>query len=548
MSFRALGLAVLGLAAACLPAHAGKRTVCTITVNSPDEREVLRRSLPADGFDFVELVERGRPDWLAAACRRQVSCDVLVVSGHFAGTEFYSSRFTAEETLKVDEMERAICSESCPDLFASLKEVYLFGCDTLKPEPVKSAMPQIIRDLVRGGQSRIAAEQMARAASERHGENSRDLMRRLFANVPVIYGFSSLAPLGRTAGPMLQRHFEAGAADEFGSGQASARLLSLFGPASMVVTSGQQASEANADYRREVCRFFDDRIGAAQRLAFLHRLLGGEATELRMSFDRIESFFASLPAEERGKDAFVRAAGEVARDKAAADRYMALTRETEDPALRVRMIALARTVGWLSPADEQGELALMIHDVLAGGAMGFGEVDLICTLHRERGLDGSLQRLGAFKAKKVAQSAGLACLGSGEARARVLRALASTDEDEVQIAEAYLRHYPIEDAAELRKVARDVTRMKGSGAQVRALATLARQRIADREIIDELSRLFARTGSLEVQRAVAEIFIRSDARALPAGQLASLLRQHRLRAPGGGTDLIDALIERLHTS
>jgi HEAT repeat protein len=146
---------------------------------------------------------------------------------------------------------------------------------------------------------------------------------------------------------------------------------------------------------------------------------------------------------------------------------------------------------------------------------------------------------------KVAQTAGMACLGSAEARARVLRALASTDESEVQIAQAYLRHHPIGDTAELRKVARDVTRMKGTGAQVRALATLARQRIADREIIDELTRLFARTGSLEVQRAVAEVFIRGDARALPGAELAVLLRQHRLRAPGGGSDLIDVLIARL---
>ena len=52
-------------------AHAGKKTVCTITVNSPDEKELFRRNLPADEFDFVELVERGRPDWLASACQQR---------------------------------------------------------------------------------------------------------------------------------------------------------------------------------------------------------------------------------------------------------------------------------------------------------------------------------------------------------------------------------------------------------------------------------------------------------------------------------------------
>ena len=113
--------------AASFQAAAEKSTVCTITVNSADEREVFHRSLPEDKFQFVELVEKCLPDWLAAACREKVRCDVLVVSGHFAGSEFYSSKFDVSESLAVDEVERVACSDSCPDLFSHLKEVYLFG-------------------------------------------------------------------------------------------------------------------------------------------------------------------------------------------------------------------------------------------------------------------------------------------------------------------------------------------------------------------------------------------------------------------------------------
>jgi hypothetical protein len=94
----ALALLSLGLG---FNAHAQKSTVCTITVNSPDEKEIFRRNLPDDKFEFVELVERGRPDWLASACRQGVSCDVLVISGHFdAGTEFYSDKVDAREFLR----------------------------------------------------------------------------------------------------------------------------------------------------------------------------------------------------------------------------------------------------------------------------------------------------------------------------------------------------------------------------------------------------------------------------------------------------------------
>ena len=125
MKGRWLLAALLAMTAA--GALAQKQTVCTITVNSPDEREVFRRYLPAERFDFVELVEHGNPDWLAASCRKAVRCDVLLVSGHFAGTEFYSSRLQNNETLPVDVLERAACSDSCPGLFEDLKEVYLFG-------------------------------------------------------------------------------------------------------------------------------------------------------------------------------------------------------------------------------------------------------------------------------------------------------------------------------------------------------------------------------------------------------------------------------------
>src|SRR2546423_15453478 len=87
----------IGLAAAlCAGAWSGevsaeKKTVCTITVNSADEKEAFRRSLPADKFQFVELVERGRPDWLSSACNRKIRCDVLGISGHYdGGNEFFS--------------------------------------------------------------------------------------------------------------------------------------------------------------------------------------------------------------------------------------------------------------------------------------------------------------------------------------------------------------------------------------------------------------------------------------------------------------------------
>ncbi len=139
----------------------------------------------------------------------------------------------------------------------------------------------------------------------------------------------------------------------------------------------------------------------------------------------------------------------------------------------------------------------------------------------------------------------LACLGSDTARARVLAALASPDDKEVELAQAYLQHHPVEDPAEVRTLVAEVMRMPPSEAQVRALGALARLHIADRGILDELAQAFAQAKSVVVQRAIAEVFIRSDPDVLRGSGLAAMLRSHRLKSPDGRPDLIDTLISSL---
>ncbi|MEO5677801.1 MAG: hypothetical protein ABIQ84_09645, partial [Usitatibacter sp.] len=92
-------LLVVAIALAWSPqAHGERKTVCTITVNSDDEKETFRKRLPPGAYDFVELVEKGRSEWLGTSCRKGVQCDVLVVSGHFnAGDDFYSDRLENNE-------------------------------------------------------------------------------------------------------------------------------------------------------------------------------------------------------------------------------------------------------------------------------------------------------------------------------------------------------------------------------------------------------------------------------------------------------------------
>jgi hypothetical protein len=531
-------------------ANADKKTVCTITVNSSDEKEIFQRNLPRDDFQFVELVERGRPNWLESACRTNVRCDVLIISGHFdSGTEFYSDRLDAREYLPVEEMERASCSESCPGMFSQLKEVYLFGCNTLNAEAMRSASPEIGRSLVHSGHSTADAERLARELNERYGESNRDRMRHVFKDVPLIYGFSSKAPLGRSAGPSLERYFQSGAGAEVGSGRASPKLLSAFAPSSMTSTVGVVDADRDAGFRRDVCHFSDDRLSPAQKVAFVHEILGREMAEVRMMLDHIEQYATSLSETDRQDPDVREALDGIAHDGAARTRYLEFMRDADEPPVRVRMIGLARNLGWLSSEDQRAEIVRMIGDRLAAHALGSSDVDLVCGLNKDHGLDRELGRLqvSAVQVSKVPDAAVLACMGSTEARSRVLRALTSAKDDEVQIAQVYLRNRPLTDASEIRGVATGIAGMNASDAQVRALDTLSSYPLSDRESLEALTRLFPAAKSAEVQRAIAGILIRSDYQAIAGPELVRSLREHRVKS-SGSEDVVDVLIRRLAAS
>jgi hypothetical protein len=538
------------LGAAWAPdAGAQPQTVCTITVNSPDEQAMFRRHLPPERFRFVELVERGRPDWLASACQAGVRCDVLVISGHYdGGNEFFSDSVTRSEYLPVDELERVACTESCPGLFSRLKEVYLFGCNTLDPQAQVSGSAELERSLVRSGHSPRDAERIARALGARHGESSRDRMREIFVDVPAIYGFSSVAPLGPDAAAVLGRYFQAAGAGEIGSGRTHARLLALFAAHSMVVTRGLTATDPQFARRRDICRISDDRLSTAQKLAFVHELLRREMAEVRLLLDRMEEYVGSLGAMERQRPEVAGALAAIADDAAARARYLAFARDADQPTVRARMLKLARELGWLSPAELNTELVALLNQRLEREAVSAADVDLACALNERRELDAELPRLRVppAHAGKTGHLAVLACLGNAEAREWVVAALAVSDERGIEAAQVYLRYRPISEAAELRALSRSIARMTSDPAQVRALEALARLRLDDRASLEEIVGLYPRTGSADVQTAIAGVLIRADYAVLGAPELLQTLRRHRLK-PTRGEDLIDVLIRLLQS-
>lgn len=528
-------------------ASAEKQTVCTITVNSPDEKETFKRFLPASKYRFVELVDGGRTDWLASACQQRVSCDVLIVSGHYGeGNVFFSDALDRSEFLPFEELERVSCSGSCPTLFSKLKEVYLFGCNTLSADAQNTASPEIARSLAREGHSRAEAERLARLLAARHAESSRTRMRMVFNDVPVIYGFSEPAPLGPSAAVTLNSYFRATGGRDVATGRPSSRLLAGFAANSMKAVPGMTGADPHAAVRQDMCQFADDRLSDVQKLRFVHQLLQRPTAEARLFLDRIERFAAGLGASGRKAPEVARELDAIARDAGARDRFLAFARDADQPEVRARMLVLAHKLGWLSADQLRQELVRMIGNLLANDAISGPEVALACRLDAEHDLD-AVQHLPASpagRADDMAQAAVRACMGSDEGRARVLKGLVSPVEADVRIAQAYLKQRPIADVGELRAVVAGIAGMNGSEAQVRALDALAQHYLSDAESLDMLARLYAQTPSWPVQNAVAGILIRSDTRAMARQELLRTLRERR-RKPPSGDNMVDALITRL---
>ncbi|MEP7275603.1 MAG: hypothetical protein ABI812_04560 [Betaproteobacteria bacterium] len=538
-------LLALALWLPCAGAQAARKTVCTITVNSADEKETMRRQLPPGEFDFIELVERGRPDWLASACSRRVACDVLVISGHYdGGHEFFADSLEKNEFLPVDELERVACSDSCPALFSQLKEVYLFGCNTLNPDANRTLGPEIGRSLARAGHSRAEIERMTRSLAARHGESSRDRMRLIFKDVPAIYGFSSVAPLGPEAANNLQRYLGATRGSEVGTGRQSSRLLASFAGRGMTVTNGLGATEPQAAHRADVCRFADDRLSVAARLAFVHELLRRDATEVRMFLDRLERETALSP-EERARPEVAAQLAAIAADEASKRRYFVLVDDVDDLATRLRMLHLAAQVDWLSPVEhDAGMLRAVAAQVEQHGANA-ADVETVCRLADDLPLDDAVLRVAMSpdRARGAAGSAMLACMGDADARQRVLRFLTSGSDGDASIAQVYLRHRPLAGQGDVRDVTADIARMTTPAAQARALDALAASRIADHAALDAVARLYPVANSPAVQNAIAGVLIRADYSTLDQLQLAQTLKQYRLKA-GASDDLVGVLLRR----
>ena len=184
-----------------------KKTICTVTINSDDEKKVFQKYLDPDLFQFVELLHNKEDDgFLRRSCaNKNLSCDVVLISGHFGGGFTDNKEFF----LPLEDMEKAAC-DSCPSVLANAKMVYLMGCNTLAGKNLDGRTPDEYYRILVDEVGEDPAEARANVALRYSaiGDSFRDRLRRVFRGSAVLGGFTMKSPLGVSNAKSFNAYFE----------------------------------------------------------------------------------------------------------------------------------------------------------------------------------------------------------------------------------------------------------------------------------------------------------------------------------------------------
>lgn len=179
-----------------LPAFATKKNICAITINSENEFNSFRKTLPSEQFNFYELTSSDSKNWFKNACASKIQCDVLIISGHFA-TQFFGDRGL---NLTTQQLEENSCQQSCDGITQKPREVFLFGCNTLADKKPDQRTPeQYMRILMNDGFRESTARAIAMARYSPIDHSFRQRMGHVFHDAAIVYGFSAAGPKGHIA-------------------------------------------------------------------------------------------------------------------------------------------------------------------------------------------------------------------------------------------------------------------------------------------------------------------------------------------------------------
>jgi hypothetical protein len=433
---------------------------CFVSLNEPDEVEIFRSHLDRTKFELVDIrppaVEHGRegaapgPLWILDACVPELQCDLVVISGEFAGG-FFGTR----GSLSLQAMEEASCQPRCAGLFHRPREVFLMACNTLASKDQDSRTPETyLQVLLDHGFERALAERVVELRYGTLGPSFRESLRRIFAGVPHLYGFWSVAPRSMYTAPMLERYLHATSdyAAALGRGTRNAALRQAFAGTSLTETTGLTPTEAGGRDREHVCALYDESRSLGERLRIAYGL--ARRPDALRFIPTLQMFLSRHRPE--GFTPFERSILlEINSADHSRDAVLSLVGSLEISALQLELAHFAALVGWIERSEFHslavGSAAQLLRRPLTAEA-----VDIICEIAAYDSLRGDFDA-DDLPERLYSDAEGLrlvACLAPADPRVsvRVLPALRGSDPVQRQWAAYALTQLRPTDPAVLAEV------------------------------------------------------------------------------------------------
>jgi hypothetical protein len=373
--------------------------VCAFSFHGPDEIQVFKDRLPAGDFEVLDLSphllpttasrqvrdDDGTSSWLLDLCRPDLRCDMVVYSAEFAGRFFGAYGVP----LGLADMEEASCQPRCAGLFHTPREVFLLACNTLATKDQDRRTPADYLDvLLAHGFDRATAERVVAMRYGPLGPSFRESLRRIFKDVPRLYGFSSVAPSGPYTAPLLHRYFRAKGDYRRWLEQAEPadrrndELLAAFRGTGLVQTDGLTDAEPGSRDRDIVCRLYDEREPVAERLRTIQQVL--TRPDFLGFLPTIQVFIDRHPPDSLTGDQ-ARILDDIRRSEAARDEVLGIVRELGPSTLQLDLAHTARHLGWLTDEDFR-LLALAAAHALLRRPLTSEVVDIMCEIPRHASL------------------------------------------------------------------------------------------------------------------------------------------------------------------
>ncbi|MBC7386801.1 MAG: hypothetical protein H7301_11660 [Cryobacterium sp.] len=368
--------------------NAEKRTACFTTINSSDEKEAFITALNPRDWDLVELTgldsSGDQTLWFDDACRKNIQCDINVISGHFAGEFFGSSGFR----LTLDDLENHSCAEDCSGILRHPREVYLLGCNTLATRDGDHRTQQQYYDvLVQDG---YTPEDARRVSEDRYGvfgQWNKSKMERAFIGIPYLYGFSSTSQKGNVQGPRIRdylskigdytAHFDQIVSEKTNAISKPNQILKVsIQSEDFIQCRGLDPSDPNYSVHLDICSLFDRKKPMADRLALAEKMFRGD--QLLMLLPSIQNFLKQN-ARIIHRD-YASLFSRLSESSNARKTIMDAIESVKMSETRLEWMRFAQTMGWISREELVHSIHERVASAFAADSMTVNTADSLCSI------------------------------------------------------------------------------------------------------------------------------------------------------------------------